>query len=106
MIRHAGGIPVLAHPVQLRKENFAQLENEIKNLADQGLGGIEVIHSDHRESLIVELEDLARRFKLLPTGGSDFHGSNKPNIRLGIAGERRIPRDYFEGIIGSLRSRS
>src|SRR5205823_5817164 len=73
MIRETGGIPVLAHPVQLRKENFAQLETEIKNLADFGLGGLEVIHSDHRESMITELEGVAKRYNLLPTGGSDFH---------------------------------
>jgi predicted metal-dependent phosphoesterase TrpH len=102
MIRDTGGIPVLAHPVQLRKENFAQIENEIKNLVDLGLGGIEVIHSDHRESLIVELESLAKRFNLLSTGGSDFHGSNKPHIQLGVAGDRRIPRAYFDALSAAL----
>src|SRR5205809_472232 len=42
MIRQAGGIAVLAHPVQLGKENYAQLENAIKELVDLGLGGVEV----------------------------------------------------------------
>src|SRR5205814_9298627 len=73
MIGEAGGIAVLAHPVQLKKENFAQLENTIKDLADMGLGGIEAIHSDHRESLIQELSETADRFGLLKTGGSDLH---------------------------------
>jgi predicted metal-dependent phosphoesterase TrpH len=104
MIREARGIPVLAHPVQLRKENFAQLENAIKELVDFGLGGVEVIHSDHRDAMIAALEELAKRFKLLKTGGSDFHGSNKPNIQLGVAGMRKIPREYFDDLVGALAS--
>jgi hypothetical protein len=96
MIRESGGLPVLAHPVQLKRENFGQLENTVKELADYGLAGIETIHSDHREILIEELFDLARRFNLIPTGGSDFHGSSKPHIRLGWAGSRRVPREMFD----------
>jgi predicted metal-dependent phosphoesterase TrpH len=102
MIRQAGGITVLAHPSQLRRENFAQVENTVKELTDLGLGGLEVIHSDHRESLIAELEDLAERFGLLKTGGSDFHGSNKAHIQLGIAGTKRIPREYFDALVAKL----
>jgi predicted metal-dependent phosphoesterase TrpH len=102
MIREAHGIPVLAHPVQLRKENFAQLENAVKELVDFGLGGVEVIHSDHRDAMIAELEALAKRFNLLTTGGSDFHGSNKPNIQLGMAGARWIPRQYFDDLRNAL----
>jgi predicted metal-dependent phosphoesterase TrpH len=106
MIREAGGLPVLAHPVQLKKENFGQLENAVKELVDYGLAGIETIHSDHREILIEELFDLARRFGLIPTGGSDFHGSSKPHIRLGWAGNRRIPRDMFDALSEALASRA
>src|SRR4051794_4889955 len=91
-IRRAGGLPVLAHPTQLRKENFAQLETEIKNLADLGMAGIEVIHSDFDQSTVDFLTAQADKLGLLKTGGSDFHGSNKPNIELGVANKRRIPR--------------
>ena len=96
MIREAGGVTVLAHPVQLRRENYAQLENAIKELVDLGLGGVEVIHSDHRATLIQELSELADRFGILKTGGSDFHGASKPHIKLGWAGDRRIPRELFD----------
>jgi predicted metal-dependent phosphoesterase TrpH len=106
MIREAGGLPVLAHPVQLKKENFGQLENAVKELVDYGLAGIETIHSDHREILINELFDLARRFNLIPTGGSDFHGSSKPHIRLGWAGNRRIPREMFDALCEAMTSRA
>jgi 3',5'-nucleoside bisphosphate phosphatase len=98
MIREAGGIAVLAHPSQLRRENFAQLRTVVKDLADQGLGGVETLHGDHRESLVEELEEITRRFGLLATGGSDFHGGVKAHVRLGQAGRRRIPRERFEAL--------
>ncbi|MBC8106070.1 MAG: PHP domain-containing protein, partial [Anaerolineae bacterium] len=85
MIREAGGVAVLAHPTQLRRENFPQVETILKNLVDEGLAGVEVIHSDHDETWTRELERMADRFKILKTGGSDFHGSNKPDIQLGVA---------------------
>jgi 3',5'-nucleoside bisphosphate phosphatase len=96
LIRQAGGLPVLAHPIQLRTENDGQLERIIKDLADLGLAGMEIIHSDHDAALVEKYNRLADRFGLLKTGGSDFHGSNKKDIRLGFANGRQIPRDYFD----------
>jgi predicted metal-dependent phosphoesterase TrpH len=98
MVREAGGLPVLAHPVQLRKENDAQLELAIKQLVDFGLAGVEVIHSDHDERMVGVLSELADRYGLLKTGGSDFHGGSKPTIRLGMAAGRRVPREMFEAL--------
>lgn len=106
LIHGAGGVAVLAHPVQLRRENNAQLEAVIKNLADQGLDGIEVIHSDHRESFIDYLGDLAKRWNLLATGGSDYHGSGKPHIHLGQAGSRRVPRELYDKLVERIAARS
>jgi predicted metal-dependent phosphoesterase TrpH len=103
LIHASGGVAVLAHPSQLLKENFAQLRTEVRNLVDQGLDGIEVVHSDHREALIQELSDLADDLKLLKTGGSDFHGDAKPHIRLGFAGARRVPMEYYEQLRGRLQ---
>ena len=103
MIHAAGGIACLAHPTQLRKENSAQVRQEIKNLADFGLDAVEVIHSDHRDSVVAELTEIADDYGLLKTGGSDFHGSNKPHIALGTAHDRRIPRAFYEAIVARLR---
>jgi predicted metal-dependent phosphoesterase TrpH len=102
LIRECGGLPVLAHATQLRAGNFAQLENEIKNLVDQGLAGVEVIHSDFDQLTVNFLTDLADRLKLVKTGGSDFHGSNKPNIELGLANGRRVPRAFFDQLVDRL----
>ena len=96
MIRQSGGVPVLAHPIQLRTENDAQLERILKDLLDLGLMGLEVIHSDHNAELIDKYTALADRYHLLKTGGSDFHGTNKKDIDLGMANGRKIPREYFD----------
>ena len=98
LIRQAGGLPVLAHPVQLRTENDAQLERVVKDLADLGLAGIEIIHSDHDDAMVEKYTRLADRFGLLKTGGSDFHGTNKKDIQLGLARGRRIPRAFLDDL--------
>ena len=105
MILDSGGLPVLAHPIQLRYQNDAQLERIVKDLLDLGLAGIEVIHSDHDAALVEKYAALADRFGLLKTGGSDFHGSNKADIQLGIANGRRIPREWFDQLIGALQEK-
>jgi 3',5'-nucleoside bisphosphate phosphatase len=98
MIGQSGGVAVLAHPNQLRCENDAQLERIVKDLIDVGLSGIEVIHSDHDAAAVKKYDSLADRLNLLKTGGSDFHGSNKLNIDLGIANGRRVPREWYEAL--------
>ena len=105
MILDSGGLPVLAHPIQRRYQNDAQLERIVKDLLDLGLAGIEVIHSDHDAALVEKYAALADRFGLLKTGGSDFHGSNKADIQLGIANGRRIPREWFDQLIGALQEK-
>src|SRR4051812_26524689 len=76
-IKSAGGVPVLAHPVQLRTTNDAELERTIKDLVDLGLEGIEVIHSAHGPAEVERYDRLAGRYNLARSGGSDFHGTNK-----------------------------
>lgn len=97
-IKAAGGLSVLAHPVQLRSQNDAQLETNIKNLVDLGLAGLEIIHSDHGAADVEKLTAFADKYHLLKTGGSDFHGSNKKDINLGTANGRKIPRALFDAI--------
>ncbi|MGH7215556.1 MAG: PHP domain-containing protein, partial [Tepidisphaeraceae bacterium] len=104
MIRESGGLPVLAHPVQLRTGNDAELERVVKDLVDQGLAGVEIIHSDHSLELVEKYTALANRYGLLKTGGSDFHGTNKKDIDLGTARGRRIPRELFDKLQEALTS--
>ncbi|MGD0388913.1 MAG: PHP domain-containing protein [Tepidisphaeraceae bacterium] len=106
MILDSGGLPVLAHPSQLRCQNDAQLERIVKDLLDLGLAGIEVIHSDHDAGMVEKYTAMADRFGLLKTGGSDFHGTNKADIQLGIANGRRVPREWFDQLIATLHQRN
>ena len=105
LVRDSGGIAVLAHPVQLRTSNDAELARVVKDLVDLGLEGIETIHSDHDAGMVEKYSELAKRFALLPTGGSDFHGRNKENIQLGRAGGRRVEREMLDNLLARLRSR-
>jgi predicted metal-dependent phosphoesterase TrpH len=103
MIRQSGGLPVLAHAIQLRTDNDGQLDRVVKDLVDLGLAGIEVFHSDHNDEWIGKCQKLAAKYSLLKTGGSDFHGTNKAHIPLGMARGHRVPRIYFDALLGKLK---
>ncbi len=96
LIRSTGGIPILAHPLlyRLTEEGLLTLIEELKNA---GLLGIEALYSTHtpeEESFVLRL---ARKQGLLISGGSDFHGSNKPSIALGTGrGNLKIPYELLE----------
>jgi predicted metal-dependent phosphoesterase TrpH len=105
-IAASGGIAALAHPVQLRTTNNAELERVVKDLVDQGLAGLEVIHSDHDAAWVEKCSRLADKFGLVKTGGSDFHGTNKKDIQLGDAKGKRIPREMFDNLVARWRERS
>lgn len=93
-IREAGGIASLAHPVRVKGDVPALLPE----LRDAGLNAIEAYHSDHTPEDTALYLDLAKRYGLLVTGGSDFHGEAKPEVSLGTgcAGNLRIPGDLLE----------
>lgn len=83
LIKKAGGIPVLAHPKTLLK-NYVELYSLLKEMKENGLMGIEVYHSDHTQEEIKSYLELSKKFNLLHSGGSDFHGiSVKPDIEIG-----------------------
>lgn len=81
-IHHAGGLAVMAHPIQMGIKDDANLKAFIANLKDLGLDAIETHHSDHPPELVARYEQIASDLRLLTSGGSDYHGSRKP-IALG-----------------------
>ena len=93
-IRDAGGIASLAHPVRINGDVAALMPE----LCGVGLNAIEVYHSDHQPHHTETYLALARRYGLLVTGGSDFHGTAKPGLHLGTgrSGNLKIPADLFE----------
>jgi hypothetical protein len=98
-IRNGGGFASLAHPIRL-PERDGDLRQLITRLVDMGLEGIEVAHSEHAPAEFAIYMELASRFDLIPTGGSDFHGDNKPSVQLGTGtdGNVRLPYEFLERI--------
>ncbi|MDZ4798924.1 MAG: PHP domain-containing protein [Bryobacteraceae bacterium] len=91
-LRRAGGMSSLAHPVRLNFTSHEAEEQLVSKLADQGLDAIEVWHSDHTAVDSARYLNLAAKYGLRMTGGSDFHGDNKPNVRLGVGpGTLNVP---------------
>lgn len=83
MIKEAGGHPVLAHPL-LYKMPYDRLESVILMLKNHGLEGIEGRYALNKVEDDAFLDKIAKRHGLKMTGGSDFHGTIKPDIFVGI----------------------
>jgi len=83
IITKAGGKAVLAHPKYITNSND-RLNSLIRKFKDAGLWGIEAYYSKHRKADIDKFKNLAKKFELNITAGSDFHGNNKPEIDLGM----------------------
>lgn len=79
----AGGIPVLAHPT-LYKLGREQLDILVHRLKDAGLMGMECIYGTYTPSEEAQMKALAKKYNLLQSGGSDFHGANKPGLDLAV----------------------
>lgn len=104
MIHEAGGFCVLAHPMLYgyHREEVTQL---IKVLKTYGLDGVETLYSTHTKEDVVHLLQVCLNLKLFPTGGSDFHGANKPKLDLGCGyGELCIPSDVLKPMKQRLKS--
>lgn len=98
LVIKAKGIPVLAHPVTL-KLNYQELKIYLKKLKDLGLKGIEAFYTEHTTEFTKFLIDCAKNLNFLITGGSDFHGENKPDIKLGRGlGNLNIPFECYENL--------
>lgn len=97
IVRSAGGMPVIAHPVRLELPPDKEREL-LKEYRSAGLAGLEVYHSEHSAELQNHYGQLAKELNLVPTGGSDFHGAIKPDIELGrgLRGNVRVPRDILD----------
>jgi predicted metal-dependent phosphoesterase TrpH len=93
-IHAAGGISSLAHPIRVNGD----VPTLLPELCEAGLKAIEAYHSDHGPRETGLYLELARKYGLLVTGGSDFHGDVKPEIRLGSGcdGNLQIPRDVLD----------
>ncbi len=95
LINGAGGVAVLAHPstLSLGRNDLEQL---VGDLVAQGLGGLEVHYSEHTSKQVQAYLKLARKFKIVATGGTDFHGDLNPGLRLGRGfGDLEVPDELL-----------
>ncbi|HPP36462.1 MAG TPA: PHP domain-containing protein [Clostridiales bacterium] len=95
-ILQSDGVPVLAHPVLLglQREELAAVLDRLKAA---GLKGIEALYPENTPEETEELLDLAAKTGLKVTGGSDFHGIYKPEIRIGVGrGCLRVPYSLLQ----------
>ena len=87
LIRTVGGVAVLAHP------GLAGVDRRIEELVQQGIQGLEVFHSTHSATATQRYEEMAHRYSLLITGGSDCHGKTKGAPTMGTV---KLPYEYVE----------
>ena len=92
IIQLSGGIPVLAHPVKYRLDHEGG-DLMVKALKSRGLMGLEALYSDNTQENEARYKSMAEKYSLIITGGSDFHGLNKPGLDLG-SGYGSLAIDY------------
>lgn len=98
LILEAGGIPILAHPPLYHMGN-ERLDKLISSLKDAGLLGIEAIYSTYTNQDERDMRRLADKYDLLLSGGSDFHGDNKPGLDLAVGyGKLFVPEKILDDI--------
>lgn len=96
LILGAGGVPVLAHPI-LYHMSDDRLDTLVAELKKIGLVGIEAIYSTYNTAEERQIRGLASKYDLKISGGSDFHGANKPKIDLGTGwGKLYVPDEVLE----------
>ena len=103
-VHAAGGLCVMAHPKFWRNEwkyagsDFPTAERELRRLKEAGLDGLEARYQANSPCEDVTYTLIADRVGLLKTAGSDFHGTNKPTIPLGMEVEDGFIRPFLEAL--------
>jgi 3',5'-nucleoside bisphosphate phosphatase len=93
LIASANGLPVIAHPIQL--PGLDELRNWLPDLCEAGIVGLETYYGQYTPEDERELLELAHKYHLIPTGGSDFHG---PGIHPMPLGGHYVPYTSVEGL--------
>ncbi len=93
LIHSVGGLAFLAHPSTLNLSD-QNLTEYVEKLLKEGLDGIEVYSSAHTERQTCLYEGICQKYQLLISGGSDFHGDHKKDVKMGICSSgQRISAD-------------
>lgn len=98
LILQAKGVPILAHP-PLYHMGKDKLDTLVSTLKNAGLAGIEAIYSTYNNQDTRDMMDLAKKYDLLISGGSDFHGVNKPGLDMAVGyGKLFVPEELLINI--------
>ena len=96
-IKSIGAVAVLAHPFLAL--DAAELRDFLRQAVASGLDGMETMYPLFDEETTRLAEEIAGEFGLLPSGGSDFHGANKPDICLGAGrGDMSVPETVLQNL--------
>lgn len=103
IIRAAGGVTSLAHfhkTIGLRGQSRSEQEESIKELLGYGLYGMEKYYPNYSEEDKAFAAAMIEKYNMLPTGGSDFHGANRPSVELGTGTDNNlnVPMEFFRNI--------
>lgn len=106
LIKDSGGIAILAHPYEILRgkaddspeDELTFLEDYIKKLVSFGLDGIEVFYSTHTPHQTNKLLEIANKYNLMITAGSDFHGDNRPSVKMGMSVPYKILRKFLNAL--------
>lgn len=98
VIHAAGGLAIMAHPILYRLKD-KDLRILISDCKASGLDGIEAVYSTYQPSQEHYIKSLAKNYNLAISGGSDYHGDNKPLIQLGLGmGHLFVPYSVLENL--------
>ena len=94
LIKQARGIPVLGHPYTIRDDAL------VPEIIGYGIMGLEVHYPEHTQAMVNYYLGMAQKYNLLVTGGSDYHGDAKPQVKLG---SMKIPYELVEKLKNAQR---
>lgn len=103
-IRSIGAVAVLAHP--FLKHTPDQIREFLDQAVPAGLDGMETIYSTFDDETTALAFRMADQYGLLPSGGSDYHGSRKPHISMGTGqGNLAVPMEFYRRMAALARER-
>ncbi len=106
LIHKAGGLAVLAHPATLDVKG-AKLRALLMELNEYGLDGIEIFHPKHNDGQVGMFRKRAEEFGWIITGGTDYHGTFKPDVRLGVGfGDMEITETIYDQLKNRYENKS
>ena len=103
IINNAGGVAILAHPYLNDMTDLDGFESFLLTLTNLGLAGVEAIYPGHPEAATARYCQLALKYNLLITGGTDFHGAISPGVQMGYGdGSFHVPYALYERLMARL----